>query len=152
MNEKVGLCRILDDLAKGIEWCEVSFVAFFSFVLSFWVYSINVFSLETLQRIIYDLVPNLIGFSLTIYVVLFSLGKFITERLEGTPFEVLHATFVGGILIQILTLFVIFILDIAECDKSIYWVNVSICFLLSFSLIWLVNMLFHLYSLRTFMK
>lgn len=157
MNKNVGLCHVLGDLVKGFKCCEVISVAFLSLVLSISVYCTNNFSLEELKCVIYTLLPNLIGFSLTIYVVLFGISSLIIERLKEKsddnkiPFEVLHATFMGGFLFQILTLFITFILDITKCDISICWINVSICFLLSFSLIWLINMILHLYSLRTFM-
>jgi len=158
MNKNVGLCRVLGDLIKGLKCCEVISVASLSLVLSLLVYCTNKFSLEELKSVVYTLLPNLIGFSLTIYVVLFGLSSLIIERLKEKsddrkiPFEVLHATFVGGFLSQFLTLFITFILDMSKCNVSICWVNVSICFLLSFSLIWLINMIFHLYSLRTYVK
>ena len=95
MNKNVGLCRVLGDLIKGLKCCEVISVASLSLVLSLLVYCTNKFSLEELKSVVYTLLPNLIGFSLTIYVVLFGLSSLIIERLKEKsddrkiPFEII---------------------------------------------------------------
>lgn len=102
--------------------------------------------------------PNLMGFSLTMYVVLFGVEGFIIERLKikaddnKIPYEVIHSTLIGGFIFQFLTLFVAFILDVTCLAIDVCWLKIPICFMLIFSLIWLVNMAFHLYSLRTYVK
>ena len=112
--------------------------------------------LECIREFYNSVLPSLLGFSITVYTVLFNLNDSIIDRLKKKaddgrfPYEVLHATFLFGILIQGVVLILgIFANSIVRClPKELV---AFICwFALIFIIVWTINMVLHLYALRTF--
>lgn len=117
---------------------------------------ISPFCLECIREFYYSVLPNLLGFSITVYAILFGLNDIVRKNLqqEATdkkiPFEVLHATFAFGIIIQA----VILILGILSFTLIQFIPKVIVGFiswiLLSFIILWTIHTVLYLYSLRTF--
>lgn len=115
--------------------------------------SASVFSPIVVMDLIKAVIPSLLGFSITAYTVLFALPSPIQKRLQykvkgKKPFEVLHASFVFGLIIQCLTLIFAFVSEI--------WMYIGLrnicCSGLLFSILWTINIALHLYSTRTYIK
>lgn len=142
-----SICKVINDLKKHVSFKEVAYITVLSlFLLLF----LNEFSLIKVRGLLNSIVPNLLGFSIASYTVLFGINANICIKADDgeEPFEVLHASFVFGLMIEILAL----ILDIML--KCVYnpVVNFTLSFILFFSIIWTLNMILHLYALRTFIR
>lgn len=158
--DKVGLKDVLCDIWKHLEKKKLSWTLLLSFVFSLLVTTLSWFvdsiCLECIREFYNSVSPSLLGFSITIYAVLFSLDDNITNRLkeEATdkriPYEVLHATFLFGIIVQGgILMFGLLTNAIVNCLPKefvafIYW------FVLTFIIVWIIHTSLHLYSLRTF--
>ena len=144
----VGLATIVYDVITNIKWKEVSAV----FIVDVIIMSLMDIRAEIETKEILNVSISLLGFQLTAYAILFSLGG-INRRLlmkatdNRRPFEVMHATFVFGIIINITLLG----LALLQVEASCLYNTIRL-FLVIFSLLWTVNAVFHLYATRTFMK
>ena len=144
----VGLATIVYDIITNIKWKEVSVVFIVDVIIMSFMYVLNA---EIKTKEILNVSISLLGFQLTAYAILFSLGginkRLLMKATDGCrPFEVIHATFVFGIIINITLLGLAMLQVKTSCPDN------SIClFLVIFSLLWTVNTVFHLYATRTFL-
>lgn len=156
---KVSYKIILNDIIKNINKCKLAVFIIISLVIgiiSMVSHFISPFCLECIREFYYSVLPNLLGFSITVYAILFGLNDIVRKNLqqEATdkkiPFEVLHATFAFGIIIQA----VILILGILSFTLIQFIPKVIVGFiswiLLSFIILWTIHTVLYLYSLRTF--
>lgn len=151
---KGNICTVIDDLGLYVEckdFLAVSIMSIAFVLLQF--FSNNLDSIEGLWT---SILPSLLGITIAVYTILFSLDDSICRKLnniasdEKNPYEVLHATFVFGLIVQCFSLIWGLLMEVIEicigktATKSLCW------FLLFFSIIWTINMVLHLYTLRTF--
>lgn len=99
-------------------------------------------------------ITSLFGFTITAYTIMFALSERIQNRLQEkandkkVPAELMHSTFIMGLLFQALTL-------ISGCvipALKIHWAISILHFLFFFSVLWSIHTALHLYSLRTFLR
>ena len=154
---KIGnICTIIDDLGKHINGKEVLATTIISVVCVLLLFFSNNLEMDEVKCLLSSILPSLLGFTIAVYTILFGFNETICKRLKKealdgkVPFEVLHASFVFGLVIQGFSLIVGLLADVMpKCMNTN--LAISICwFLLFFSIVWTINMVLHLYALRTF--
>lgn len=151
-----NICRIIDDLGENIKGKEVLCSAIISGICALLLFFSEDLCMSKICGLLCSFMPNLLGFTIAAYTILFSLNENVCKRLKVVapdgkiPFEVLHASFVFGLIIQGVSLLLGLLGNvILKCMNHDF--AISICwFLLFFSITWVVNMVLYLYSLRTF--
>lgn len=150
------LKEVCKDILKSIIKREVKIIALISFFVGFIMYFFNSLCLECVKEFYFSVLPSLLGFSITIYTVLFGINDTIRNRLQQKasdgkiPIEVLHSTFILGIIIQGVALILGMFVDIIAHLLSKSITGSICCFILTFIILWTLNTVFHLYSFRTF--
>lgn len=153
---KVSLWDVCKDIVKYFNWIKALIILGISIIIG----AIISYSLcfECLREFYYSVLPSLLGFSITVYAILFGINDTVRNRLqqeasdEKKPFNVLHATFAFGIIIQgiILIVGMLSYTLIKFISKTIVgcigWI------LLSFIVLWTIHTVLYLFSLRTFEK
>lgn len=147
--ENVCIGTIICDLLCNLSWDRASIVFVVDLVTLFLLRGILSISIDA----ILDIVIMLIGFQLAAYTILLSIGdsngKLIINANDGkSPFEVLHANFVIGLLLNLWLLIMVISIE-RYCNCRVH----ALCvFLLIYSLLWTGNIILDLYAIRTFIK
>lgn len=143
-----NITTVICDIICNVSWTEVSV----SFILSLIIMCLKNENLNFSIDDILNVSITLLGFQLAAYAILFGLGnvnKKLTQKAKNgyKPFEVLHATFVFGMCINALVVIFSLLQIIPNCCN----LEICVCGAI-FSLIWIVNIVFHLYATRTFIQ
>ena len=153
---EASLCKVCKDIKQNLPQKEKWIIIIVSMIIGFIMSFSNSFCLECIRELFNAVLPSLLGFSITVYAILFGINDTVQNRLlqkasdEKIPFEVLHATFVFGILIQGFTLILYTLLYTTIQFISPKIVGGVSCSLLSLIILWAINTVLHLYALRTF--
>lgn len=159
-SRKVSYKIILNDIIKNIDKCKLVVFGLISFLIGLLMsmasHFIDPFCLECIREFYYSVLPSLLGFSITVYTILFGFNDTVRNRLQQKatdkkiPFEVLHSTFAFGVIVQ----GVILILGMLSFTLLQFIPKVIIgCIswiLLTFIVLWTIHTVLYLFSLRTF--
>lgn len=151
-----NICKIIDDLGNNIKGKEVLYIALISVFCTLLPFFCGYLCMDEISDLLCSIQPNLLGFSIAAYTILFGFDEALCRRLKNKahdnkiPFEVLHASFTFGIVFQGFSLIVGLLSNVLlKCMNE--KLAISICwFLLFFSIIWTINMILYFYAARTF--
>ena len=153
---EVTLYEVFKDIIQNLVKKEVKVISWVSIIIGLIMTFDNSLCLECIRELFNSVLPSLLGFSITVYAILFGINDTVRDKLlqkasDGKiPIEVLHATFVFGIIIQgfILIIYILLYTKIQFIFPKI--AGGLSCFMLSFIILWTINTVLHLYTLRTF--
>ena len=153
---EVPLSKVCKDIIHNLVKKEVKIIFFVSIIIGLIMAFCNSLCLECIRELFNSVLPSLLGFSITVYAILFGINDTVRNKLQQKasdgkiPIEVLHSTFVLGIIIQGFTL-IIYILSYTKTQFICPQIAGGLsCFMLSFIILWTINTVLHLYTLRTF--
>lgn len=162
MNKEYGetrtasLWEVLNDLKKNIKVKDVIWVAVFSVAFVLLIFFLGDLCMKEIRNLLLAILPNLLGFTIAVYTIVFSFGKEVCKRMKREtadgekPFEILHASFAFGLVFQGFSLIIGLLSKIMLKYINENVVIFTCWFLLFFSIIWVVHCVFYLYPLRTF--
>lgn len=146
------ICKIIDDLGLYVRLKEVIIVTALSLPFVLLLLFSGSLCIDEIKELLLTIIPSLLGFSIAAYTILFGLSdKLHIKSLSGEKvFEVVQASFIFGLITQGIALIIGLTAEVMS--KCMDWaIATFICyFSLFFSIIWILNMVLHLYSLRTF--
>ena len=146
--EKKCILALLVDVWKNLDKCKLIGVFLLSLImLLIFIICKN----NDLLNYLLNLGNDLLGFYIAAYAIIFSLAVDklnINCKEDGkSPFEVLHATFVFGFLIQFCLTISSSFIDFCNCSE---YIKYFFAFWAFYSLFWSINCVLYLYATRTF--